>query len=158
MATDKVEEMPFLRKMGPEPWAADVEERFIFNMRRHEKSMVKPAILDQSVMAGIGNIYADESLWAARVHPEERVGALSDRKLREICRAAGEVMQRSIDSGGSTMKNYVRADGTRGNYLEKFAKVFRREGLGCPRCGTVIIKIRVAGRGTHICPRCQRLR
>jgi formamidopyrimidine-DNA glycosylase len=65
-------------------------------------------------------------------------------------------MSQSIASGGSTMKNYIRADGSKGNYLEKFAKVFRREGLACPRCGEEIIKIRVAGRGTHICPKCQK--
>ena len=65
-------------------------------------------------------------------------------------------MDASIDSGGSTMATYVRADGTRGDYLEKFAQVFRREGLPCPRCGATIIKTRVAGRGTHICPECQK--
>lgn len=65
-------------------------------------------------------------------------------------------MQRSIDSGGSTMATYVRADGTRGDYLEKFAQVFRKEGTPCPNCGTMIRKIRVAGRGTHICPECQK--
>jgi formamidopyrimidine-DNA glycosylase len=67
-------------------------------------------------------------------------------------------MQKSIDSGGSTMKNYVKADGNRGDYLEKFAKVFRRDGMPCPRCGTTIAKIKVAGRGTHLCPKCQKLK
>jgi formamidopyrimidine-DNA glycosylase len=71
-------------------------------------------------------------------------------------KSAIEVMTKSIESGGSTMKNYIRADGTKGNYLEKFANVFRREGLACPRCHTTIEKIRVAGRGTHICPKCQK--
>ena len=66
-------------------------------------------------------------------------------------------MTKSINSGGSTMKNYIKADGSKGNYLDKFANVFRREGKPCPRCGTTIEKIRVAGRGTHICPHCQLL-
>jgi formamidopyrimidine-DNA glycosylase len=154
--TNEVEKIEFLARMGPEPWTENVCEKFIKNVRRHANSMIKPAILDQSVIAGIGNIYADESLWLAKVHPETRVKNLADRKLAEICTAAGEVMQESIDSGGSTMQTYVRADGSRGNYLEKFAKVFRRDGLACPRCGREIIKIKVAGRGTHLCIKCQK--
>jgi formamidopyrimidine-DNA glycosylase len=155
MPTNEVENIPFLNKMGPEPWEEKVEEKFLQNIRRHQNSMIKPAILDQSVIAGIGNIYADESLWAARIHPETRVKNLSDNKLREICSAAGEIMQKSINSGGSTMRDYVKADGTKGDYLEKFANVFRRDGQPCSRCTTTIEKMRVAGRGTHICPKCQ---
>ena len=74
----------------------------------------------------------------------------------KLISAAKDVMQRSIDSGGSTMATYVKADGTKGDYLEKFAQVFHRENQPCPKCGTKIIKIRVAGRGTHVCPHCQR--
>ena len=104
----------------------------------------------------LGNIYADESLFYAGVHPERRAGSLSQKEALKILKGARKVMQESIDSGGSTMATYVRADGTRGDYLEKFAQVFRREGLACPKCGEKIIKIRVAGRGTHICPNCQK--
>jgi formamidopyrimidine-DNA glycosylase len=157
MPTSEVNDMPFLAKMGPEPWDKEVCEKFIKNVRRHQSSMIKPAILDQSVMAGIGNIYADESLWLAKVHPQTRVRDLTDSKLRKICASAGEIMQKSIDSGGSTMQNYVKADGTRGDYLEKFANVFNRDDQPCLRCGTTIIKIKVAGRGTHLCPKCQKL-
>ena len=156
MPTKEVENIEFLRKMGPEPWDEKIHEKFVHNIRRHQNSMIKPAILDQSVIAGIGNIYADESLWMAKIHPETRVKNLPDEKLEEICVAAAEIMQKSIDSGGSTMKNYIKADGTRGDYLEKFANVFRRDGQPCPRCNTIIQKIRVAGRGTHICPKCQK--
>lgn len=158
MPTPEVKNLKFLAQMGPEPWDEEVYQKFLINVKRHANSMVKPAILDQSVIAGIGNIYADESLWLAKVHPETRVKSLSDKKLEEICRSAGEVMQKSIDSGGSTMQTYVKADGTKGNYLEKFANVFRRDGLPCPRCNTTIIKLKVAGRGTHICPKCQKLK
>jgi formamidopyrimidine-DNA glycosylase len=158
MPTNHVKDVPFLAKMGPEPWDSQIERKFIKNIRHHQNSMIKPAILDQSVMAGIGNIYADESLWMAKVHPETRVKNLADKKLEEICLSAGKIMQKSIASGGSTMKNYVKADGTKGNYLEKFANVFRRDGLPCPRCETTIIKLKVAGRGTHVCPRCQKLK
>jgi formamidopyrimidine-DNA glycosylase len=158
MPTEEVMELEFLKKVGPEPLEGDPHKEFLRRIRRRNGTVIKAAILDQSVIAGIGNIYADESLWMAKVHPATRVHDLSDKKLLDILHAAIEVMTRSIKSGGSTMKNYIRADGTKGNYLEKFANVFRREGQDCPRCGTTIEKIRVAGRGTHICPKCQKLK
>jgi formamidopyrimidine-DNA glycosylase len=158
LPTIEVENIYFLKKVGPEPLSGDpkVYKLFLTNIRRHNNTIIKAAILDQTVIAGIGNIYADESLWAAKVHPASRVRDLSDNKLRQILRSAIGVMSQSIASGGSTMKSYIKADGSKGDYLEKFAKVFRREGLACPRCNSKIIKIRVAGRGTHICPKCQK--
>jgi formamidopyrimidine-DNA glycosylase len=158
LPTMEVENIDFLKKVGPEPLSGDKQlpRVFLKNVRRRNNTTIKAALLDQTVIAGIGNIYADESLWAAKVHPATRVRDLSDRKLRDILQAAITVMSQSIASGGSTMKNYIRADGSKGNYLEKFAKVFRRDGLACPRCGEEIIKIRVAGRGTHLCPKCQK--
>ncbi|MCL2174296.1 bifunctional DNA-formamidopyrimidine glycosylase/DNA-(apurinic or apyrimidinic site) lyase [Candidatus Saccharibacteria bacterium] len=154
--TATVNELPLIAKMGPEPWTEEATEKFIKNIRHRANSMIKPAILDQSIIAGIGNIYADESLWSAKVHPETRVKNLTDKQLAAIYRAAGEIMQKSIDFGGSTIQTYVKADGTKGSYLEKFAKVFGKDGQPCPRCGTIIQKLRVAGRGTHICPKCQK--
>ncbi|GHU08143.1 hypothetical protein FACS189431_3880 [Alphaproteobacteria bacterium] len=158
LPTEEVMELGFLKKVGPEPLSGDEKlyKVFLANIRRRNGTTIKAAILDQSTVAGIGNIYADESLWMARVHPATRVRDLSDKKLLDILHSAIEVMTKSIESGGSTMKNYIRADGTKGNYLELFANVFRREGQACPRCGTTIEKIRVAGRGTHICPKCQK--
>lgn len=158
LPTTEVENMDFLKKVGPEPLTGDpaLAAEFLQRIRRRSGTTIKAAILDQTVIAGIGNIYADESLWMAKVHPSTRVKDLSDAQLKEILGSAIKVMTASIKSGGSTMKNYIRADGTKGDYLEKFANVFRREGLACPRCGTTIEKIRVAGRGTHICPQCQK--
>lgn len=157
--TVEVENIDFLKKVGPEPLTGDLKlpAQFIKNIRRRNNTVIKAAILDQTVIAGIGNIYADESLWAAKVHPATRVRDLSDKKLIEILNKAISVMTKSIESGGSTMKNYIRADGTKGNYLEKFANVFRLDGNPCPRCQTTIQKTRVAGRGTHFCPKCQRV-
>jgi formamidopyrimidine-DNA glycosylase len=130
---------------------------FHARVRRHGATTIKAAILNQEVLAGVGNIYADESLFAARIHPSKRVDDVSDRKLHELLREAARVMRLSIDHGGSTDRNYVDAEGRRGNYLDGVAQVFRREGRPCPRCGTAIVKTRVAGRGTHICPKCQKL-
>ena len=156
LPTDNVELLPFFQKLGPEPLESTTTAKmFIQRIRRRKNSMIKPAILDQSVLAGVGNIYADESLWAAKIHPETRVGAVTDNELNSLFEEICAVLQLSIDKGGSTDKNYVDAEGKRGSYLT-FANVFRREGLSCRRHpDQEIIKLKVAGRGTHICPVCQ---
>lgn len=145
----------FIRKLAKEPWEMS-EAELSRQCQRHKNSLIKALILDQTVICGLGNIYADESLFYAGIHPERRAGSLSWDEVGKLLEGARKVMQESIDSGGSTMATYVRADGTKGDYLEKFAQVFRKEGQDCPRCGEKIVKIRVAGRGTHICPNCQR--
>ena len=124
-------------------------------MQKHQKSCIKATLLDQAIICGLGNIYADEALFAAGIHPERKSGSITSEEARDILESARRVMEESINSGGSTMATYVKADGTKGDYLEKFAQVFRKEGQPCPRCGHKIIKIRVAGRGTHVCPHCQ---
>ncbi|MBR6965156.1 bifunctional DNA-formamidopyrimidine glycosylase/DNA-(apurinic or apyrimidinic site) lyase [Candidatus Saccharibacteria bacterium] len=155
MDSSEVEKDEFIKKLAKEPWVMGVEE-LVEQFKRHKNSVVKAVLLDQSIICGLGNIYADETLFFAGVHPERRAGTISEVEAKKILEGARKVMQESIDSGGSTMATYVKADGTRGDYLEKFAQVFRKEGTPCPKCGTMIKKIRVAGRGTHICPECQK--
>ncbi len=155
LPTSEVEQLVFFQKVGPEPLAADFTAAdFTARLQRRPKSMIKAVLLDQTVIAGIGNIYADESLWGARIHPEMRVQDVPPAKLAKLYASLRAVLQLSIEKGGSTDRNYVNHEGKRGSYLT-FASVFRREGQPCPRCGTAIIKLRVAGRGTHICPHCQ---
>lgn len=151
-----LDELPFFQKIGPEPLdSATSSTEFIQRIRRRQNSMIKPALLDQSVIAGVGNIYADESLWAACIHPETRVRDVPDEALALLFEELVKVLQLSIDNGGSTDKNYVDAEGRRGNYL-KFAHVFKRDGQPCHRHPDVSIqKTKVAGRGTHTCPVCQ---
>ncbi|MDR1427811.1 MAG: bifunctional DNA-formamidopyrimidine glycosylase/DNA-(apurinic or apyrimidinic site) lyase [Bifidobacteriaceae bacterium] len=155
MAHDDVPRLPFVARLGPEPLEGGAAPEFLRRLRRHPRTSIKAALLNQEVVAGIGNIYADEALWAAKVHPATAVGSVSDRKARAILDAAIAVMAHSLELGGSTDRNYVDAQGNRGAYLE-FAAVFRRDGQPCRRCGRLIVKTRVAGRGTHLCPRCQR--
>ena len=152
--TDQVQNDSFIKKLAPEPWDLTTEE-FYARLQKHSKSCIKATILDQSVICGLGNIYADESLFAAGIHPERKSGSLTTDEAAALLESARKVMDDSINSGGSTMATYVKADGTRGDYLEKFAQVFRKEGQPCPKCGRKIAKIRVAGRGTHICAHCQ---
>ena len=155
LKTSEVENDEFIKKLAKEPWKMEVKELHD-KCQRHAKAPIKAVLLDQTIICRLGNIYADEALSFAKVHPATKAGTLSEKQVALILEGAREVMQASIDSGGSTMATYVKADGTRGDYLEKFAKVFRRDGMPCPRCGTIIEKIRVAGRGTHICPECQK--
>lgn len=153
--TSEVENDAFIKKLAKEPWTMTKDE-FYEKLQKHKFSPIKATILDQSIICGLGNIYADEALFQAKIHPETKSGKLTKSQAELLLKSAAEVMDRSIASGGSTMATYVKADGTKGDYLEKFAQVFRRENEPCPRCKTKIVKIRVAGRGTHICPNCQR--
>lgn len=157
LPTSEVEQDKFIASLGPEPWDMKPAELYQ-KCQRHARAPIKAVLLDQKVIAGIGNIYADESLFYAEVHPETRAGELSEAEVAKILEGAQNVMLASIDSGGSTMATYVKPDGGTGDYLELFAEVFRRDGQPCKRCGTEIIKMRVAGRGTHICPNCQKIK
>jgi len=155
LPTIEVEQMDFFQKVGPEPLADDfTADDFIARLQRRAKSGIKAVLLDQTVVAGIGNIYADESLWGAKIHPETHVQDATPAQLQKLYEALSAILLLSIEKGGSTDRNYVNHEGKRGSYLT-FANVFRREDKPCPRCGTPIIKLRVAGRGTHICPKCQ---
>lgn len=156
--TIEIQNLDFFRKVGPEPLSADFTwQKLRQRALTHKNSSIKSVLLDQTIIAGIGNIYADESLWGARIHPLTLVRDFSPSNFRRLYEDLIMVLELAIEKGGSTDKNYVNAEGKRGSYLT-FARVFRREGLACPRCGTSIQKIRVVGRGTHICPHCQRLR
>lgn len=150
-----VPNIDFMKRVGPEPLDAHFTwQEFAARFTRRARTNIKAALLDQSVVAGVGNIYADEALWGAKIHPKRVVGSLSDGEFRALHRELREVMNLAIEKGGSSNHTYVDAEGKKGSYMN-FARVFRRDGLACPRCGTTIVKLRVAGRGTHICPHCQ---
>ncbi len=152
----EVENLDFMKKLGPDALSSSfTQSEFYKRVQRRKNSSIKATILDQTVLAGVGNIYADESLWMAKIHPASLSGSLSKIKLNNLFNSIRIILEKSISLGGSTDKNYVDAEGKKGSYLE-FAQVFRREGQPCTRCGNEIIKIRVASRGTHICPKCQR--
>ncbi|MEX1995393.1 MAG: bifunctional DNA-formamidopyrimidine glycosylase/DNA-(apurinic or apyrimidinic site) lyase [Candidatus Saccharimonadales bacterium] len=154
--TVQVPEIDFFQKVGPEPLDDDFTvDKFIERLMTRKNSNVKAVLLDQTVLAGVGNIYADEALFGAKIHPIKLVSAIPKIKLVSLYNALRAVLNLSIAKGGSTDRNYVDAKGQKGSYLS-FAHVFRKQGQPCLRCGTEIVKIRVAGRGTHICPRCQK--
>jgi formamidopyrimidine-DNA glycosylase len=161
LPTLEVMQLDFFQKVGPEPLAADFTwQAMRARLLRRKNSNIKAVLLDQTVIAGIGNIYADEALWGAQIHPLTPVNKLTDDQFRTLYEELIMVLKLAIEKGGSTDKNYVSAQvkqgkkAKHGSYLS-FARVFRREGQPCPRCGTTIIKTRVAGRGTHLCSKCQ---
>lgn len=155
MPTSEIEQVPFIAKLGPEPLEREFTKN-VFNvlMRKRNNRGFKAALLDQSVVAGIGNIYADEALFMAKIHPTAKIIEASDEALETLRKAIVDILALSLEKGGSTDRNYVDAEGKKGSYIE-FAQVFRREGKECRRCGATIVKTRVAGRGTHTCPVCQ---
>jgi formamidopyrimidine-DNA glycosylase len=157
LPTLEVPEIDFLKTVGPEPLEDDfTAEKFIERLKTRKNSAIKAVLLDQKVLAGVGNIYADESLWMAKIHPLAPISKISRPKLVGLHNDLRAVLKLSIEKGGSTDRNYVNPEGKKGSYLS-FANVFRKQGQPCPRCGETIIKIRAAGRGTHICPKEQKL-
>lgn len=155
--TIEIDSIDFFKKLGLEPLSVDFTAKdFRRRVKKRSKSQIKPLLMDQTVIAGVGNIYADEALWGAKIHPKKRAGDISDKKLDKLFSELIYVLKLSIEKGGSTDKNYVDAEGKKGSYLQ-FARVFRRENLPCPRCAATITKTRVVGRGTHLCPNCQKL-
>jgi formamidopyrimidine-DNA glycosylase len=118
------------------------------------KSRIKAVLLNQSVMRGIGNIYADESLWRAKIHPEEIGARLKDEELRRLHRAVRHILREAIRLRGSSISDYVDLDGGRGEFQQKH-RAYQHDGKKCFRCGTIIRRIIVAGRSSHFCPQCQ---
>jgi formamidopyrimidine-DNA glycosylase len=157
VGSDEVQLDPLIARMGPEALSDDFTLKHLQSqLTRHARAPVKAVILDQSIVAGVGNIYADESLHLARIHPARLSGSLKPAEVKRLWAAVREIIGLGIEHGGTSFAHYVNSLGGKGDYLEH-ARVFRREDEACPVCGTVIRKIRVAGRGTHYCPHCQRL-
>jgi len=156
MPTVEVPNIDFMQKVGPEPLEIDFTSEVLYQrLQRRKNTNIKAAILDQTVLAGVGNIYADESLWGAQIHPRTLVRDISESHIAKLHHELQYVLNLAIEQGGSSNHTYVNAEGKKGSYMH-FARVFRRDGQTCPRHPDVIIeKIKVAGRGTHICPVCQ---
>jgi formamidopyrimidine-DNA glycosylase len=147
---------PYLRaRLGSEPLARAFTSTRLAETLRGRRAPLKAAILDQRALAGVGNIYADEALWRARIDPRRPAGELSDRELRALHRGIRSALRAGIARQGATLRDYRTPDGGSGSMQHEF-KVYGREGEPCERCGHPIEKIRAAGRGTWYCPGCQR--
>ncbi len=146
---------PYLAgRLGGEPLERTFTARTLAARLATRRAPVKSALLDQRTLAGLGNIYVDEALWRARIHPLTPAGELDASQLRALRRAIRDALDAGIARQGATLRDYRQPDGTRGGMQHEF-KVYGREGEPCDRCGTPIEKTRVAGRGTWYCPSCQ---
>jgi len=142
-------------QFGPEPIDEQFDVDDFVTRVRKRKTPIKAALLDQSFVAGLGNIYVDEALWRAGVRPTRKANRLTKAEAAAIITAGGEVMRESIAVGGTTFQHFADTGGNNGNFTD-YLKVFGKQGTACERCGERIKKIRCAGRGTHYCPNCQR--
>jgi len=139
--------------IGPDPFEMSSRGTELGEALRGRRAPIKSMLLDQRIVSGIGNIYADETLFAARMDPRTPAGAVASRS-RELLAAARTVLGRAIDHGGSTVRDYRRSDGSRGEFQQHHA-VYGREGDPCLLCGTAIERIVLASRSAHFCPLCQ---
>jgi formamidopyrimidine-DNA glycosylase len=142
-------------ELGPEPWELDLKawRASLAGTGR----ILKAVLLDQTIVAGVGNIYADESLFEAKLHPELRARDLTKIQAERLHRAILTVLEKAITLRGSSIRNYVGGSGLQGGFQAEFC-VYGRTGEPCPRCQTPIEMLRLAGRSSHFCPRCQRKR
>ena len=145
-----------LSSFGPEPLERDFSLEKFKETLRQSQGKIKQVLMDQTVIAGIGNIYSDEILWQAKAHPFKEIKRLSDEELKRIYRAMREILPKAIEVGGESISDFRRISGERG-YFDKERKVYRREGEKCSRCGNIIKRIKLAGRSAHFCPNCQPL-
>lgn len=149
---------PFLDKIGLEPLSPSFSLAAFKNLLRGKHRKIKPFLLDQKFIAGIGNIYADEALWEAKIHPVRSLDSLSAKEIAALHQAIILVLKAGVANIGTSLgaarANYFSVSGRRGTHQYQL-KVFRRDGLPCPRCHVLIKKISLAQRGTHFCPSCQ---
>ena len=143
-------------RVGREPLEEAYKAKHLAERLHNRKAPIKAAILDQRTVAGVGNIYADEALWRARIHPLKPANELDVKEVQALHRAIRRALEAGIARQGSTLRDYRLPDGGSGSMQHEF-KVYGRGGEPCGRCGTPIDKIRVAGRGTWYCPACQAL-
>jgi formamidopyrimidine-DNA glycosylase len=143
-------------RVGREPLEEAYKAKHLGERLHNRKAPIKAAILDQRTVAGVGNIYADEALWRARIHPLKPASELDVKEVQALHRAIRRALEAGIARQGSTLRDYRLPDGGSGSMQHEF-KVYGRGGEPCDRCGTPIDKIRVAGRGTWYCPSCQAL-
>lgn len=146
---------PLLADLGIEPFDPRFDGEWLFAATRGRRSPIKQVLLAGKTVVGVGNIYATECLYAARIHPQTQAGRISRRRYARLAQAIRSVLQQAINLGGSTLRDFRGADGVDGRYTD-FAQAYGREGMACVRCGMPIRRLVLGQRATYFCPRCQR--
>lgn len=145
-----------LRGLGPEPFSKEFTKSYLLEKLSHTNRKIKPALLDQKVVVGLGNIYVDEVLFRAGIHPERTANSLSAAEIARLHQEIISTLKEAVEKGGSTIRSYVNSQGEIGMFqLELYA--YGRKGEACKKCGTTLEKMVVGGRGTTFCPRCQKM-
>lgn len=150
-----LETIPAIKNMGPEPLSPDFTPDKLKERLKGKRGKIKPLLMDQSVIAGIGNIYSQEALYRAGIHPEREVSKLTEKEIEAIYQNLVDVLKEAIRYRGSSVDAYLDLNGKEGSYVSHL-KVYEREGQTCSRCGTSIKKKKVGGRGTYFCSKCQK--
>ena len=145
---------PSLAVLGPDPLEEGLDAATLRAQARRRKVTLKSFLLDQAVIAGVGNIYASEALWLARLRPSRRTGRLTEAEARLLTRSVRQVLEHALEHGGTSLKDFVDADGREGENAE-YLRVYGREGEPCSRCRTAIRRTLIQGRATYFCPTCQ---
>lgn len=155
LAPELLESYFISKKLGPEPTKKDFDLLNFEKALKKSKRPIKTHLLDQTLVVGLGNIYVDEVLWRAKVHPASPSQSLTRAEATAIHEQTISVLEQAVDKGGSTIRSYSNAFGENGT-MQELHQVYDKAGLACSRCGTIIEKIQLGGRGTHFCPQCQR--
>lgn len=145
---------PPLCQLGPEPFAPDFNAEYLADRLSKTDRAVKTALLDQTIVVGLGNIYVDEALYRAGIHPLTKAKPLNAGQIDKLTAAIKQTLKEAVEMGGSTIRSYLNSQGQMGMFQQKL-NVYGRQGFPCPNCGTSIEKIKVGGRGTHFCSVCQ---
>ncbi len=153
---EEIENLAELKNLGPEP--LDKSFKFIkfVKLIKFQKRKIKQVLMDQNVIAGIGNIYSDEILWQAKIHPFKLADELTNTELEKIYSATKEILKKAVKLRGTSISDFRDAFGKSGGYV-KILKIYRREGELCQRCGTIIKRVKMGGRSAHYCPKCQKI-
>ena len=147
---------PLIAKLGVEPLSSDFNPHYLFDLCQRRSSAIKTVLMNQQFVVGIGNIYACEALFQAKIHPQQSAKSLTLAQIEVLYHAITDQLSQSIRQGGSTLKDFVNPDGNPGYFAQKLA-VYGREGQACPRCQTKIETVKITGRNSFFCPNCQLL-
>ena len=155
LATKDLAHLPGYKDLGPEPFDPVFTEAYFRKALSQKQSRIKPLLLNQTFIAGLGNIYTDEALHRAGIEPESKAASLKAPAVKRLYQSIRAVLQEGIEHRGSSVRDYFDGEGQPGNY-QKLLRVYGKTGQPCPSCGTAIVRKKVGGRGTFFCPHCQR--
>ena len=153
---EEIENLPDLKKLGPEPFDKSLTFQKFKSLINQEKRKIKQVLMDQEVIVGIGNIYSDEILWQVKINPFIQADKLKDNQLEAIYSAMIQILKKAVKLRGTSISDFRDTSGKVGFYGE-IRKVYAREGEKCPRCGKAIQRVKIGGRSAHYCPKCQKV-